>query len=225
MNKILKIFLITVGIVIGLWIAGRLTNMLQLFSLPTISNYPTIKPGNRFFASNLITPKRFDFICYYLTTPEYGKQVWVHRLCGLEGDTIEIRKGELLVNNKHADRNLSLAHNFIFATSELEKIRTVVKMDESFLHYMSPDSILTYLPDKTVSQHSIKATKQILPKDYTDDFIMKEYSAPWNQDNFGPVIVPKEKYFLLGDNRANSKDSRYNGFIDKINYVATVLGR
>ncbi len=43
----------------------------------------------------------------------------------------------------------------------------------------------------------------------------------WAMRNFGPSVVPAGNYFVMGDSRDNSKDSRYIGTIPR----EKILGR
>ncbi len=59
----------------------------------------------------------------------------------------------------------------------------------------------------------------------SDKFDDEEYARYFRQDNFNKRIIPKDHFFVLGDNRKVSVDSRYEeiGFINMNDIIGKII--
>lgn len=77
---------------------------------------------------------------------------------------------------------------------------------------------------KTFSDNMpMKVYKEELPNGHKH--LLLKINQPFESDkaNAAMVVVPKDAYYILGDNRDNSLDSRYIGFITKDKIKGRVL--
>ncbi|HEY5405576.1 MAG TPA: signal peptidase I [Ginsengibacter sp.] len=222
----MKKFAIVTGICIAAlitaWLTCRLTGMLNYFSIATASNEPTLRKNTIVFGSNLKKPRRFDFIFYKHLGNEPRSSIYIFRLCGLPGDKVQLINGVLFVNDQNTESLFGTYHNYIINNNDLERIRDDLKLEDEQVNFIANDTIEVPLEKSAIKDYSITATF-CNPGDI-DNEIFKTYHKKWTPDNFGPLVVPDNSYFVLGDNRSEAYDSRYTGCVSQGEYIGTKLG-
>ena len=173
----------------------------QPFYIPSSSMEPTLLIGDRifvkkyaygfsrhsfpfsppFFSGRIFNQKPSYGDLVVFKTPADNRTDYIKRLIGLPGDTVQLKDGKLLLNNKEILR-IKVNHK--------HKIRCGIRSGD------------------------VNAFKETLPNG-------KQYIAVYNKlgtmQNTDEYKIPKQHYFLLGDNRDCSKDSRY---LSSVGYVS-----
>lgn len=226
-----------VTLLVVFWIVARFTGILQMYQIPTPSSEPTIKTGSIVFTSILQQPEPGNTVAYkseYIDSLlPYAKpgEIHLHRMVADEGDLLVMTDGVLYRNGKNFDADKNLLHHYIADNAAIATLPNFTELEKKgFLIQMSNTQYQLFLSTKEMVELNRKGIilQKVIYRNneiYTGAFNWMKKDSVWTIDNFGPLTIPKGFFFVMGDNRHNSLDSRFVGFIKKENFRGTVLNK
>lgn len=133
-------------------------------------------------------PERGDIV---IVQPRGRSEDYIKRVIGLPGDTIEVRGGQVILNGRPVPQ------------TQLPPLAIPIDADAPCDPVQFPGAV-TFLPDgRRVCLLPVR--RETLPNGRTYTIIdMGMRPTDW----YGPVRIPANHLFLMGDNRDNSADSR-----------------
>lgn len=176
--------------------------VVEAYRIPTSSMEETLLVGDFLLVNKFI---------YGIRTPDWigipftkiGFNIPYTRLPGL----VEPKQGDIIVFRYPKDESVNYIKRCVAVEGQTVEIRNKILYVDG-----KP------LPDPPHLQHLDYRT---IPPELQERGIYPMGAG--NRDNYGPVTVPPENYFMMGDNRDNSLDSRYWGFLPKKNVVGKAL--
>ena len=135
-------------------------------------------------------PARGDIV---ILTPKGKYQDWIKRVIGLPGDTIALREGQIFLNGKPVKQDTQ--PNLVLP----------VDANNPCNDYDFPGALTQ--GDDGVMTCNLPIIRETLPNGRSYDTVDVDPNSPG--DNYGPITVPDAHFFLMGDNRDHSADSRF----------------
>ena len=182
------------------------STVIEAFKIPSGSMIPTLLVGDQIFVNKFAYGLRVPFTdwigekpLYFFKTnaPSRGDIIvfkypvdpdiyFIKRIVGIPGDVVEMKNKVVYINGKPYESK----------DAPVEQVEKIFKS----------------LDDGTGEYPKDRMHVTLQKFDHETATIMTDQQSYFSE-NFEALTVPKDSFFVMGDNRDNSKDSRFWGFV------------
>jgi len=136
---------------------------------------------------------------------------------------VEIREGQVYLNNVLVNEP-NVWNEYSIRKSDLIKIKDIIELNKIPSRKINDSVYAILATSKQVKESHLNLQINARPHFEPNKNIYKGfYNSGYNEDNIGPIKVPEDSFFVLGDSRHDAFDSRFFGFVKAEDVIAIVL--